>query len=123
MTIYPMFPSPANVSIMAFDGTATSGAHFEATNQTEYIVSSSNKITFQVSITAAAFMPEILRKGAEDDVSLNLRISEISPLHGNATVDRGTGILTIRAVCQVVSHVCIAAWDLDRVTYYRLDEL
>lgn len=31
---YPDFASPANVSILAYDGSAISGSHFDATNQT-----------------------------------------------------------------------------------------
>lgn len=59
---YPPFASPANVSIWAFDRTAVSGTHFEATNQTAYVPYMVNTVIFQIRITAAAFQPERLLK-------------------------------------------------------------
>ena len=122
---YPEFASPANVSIMAYDGSAVSGAHFDATNQTRYMAYRENSINFQIRITAASYLPDQLRKGVEDDVSINLSITDVVSLHGSAVVERREAILTIKAVCQVVSHVCIADWNilLNQVVYYRLDEL
>ena len=122
---YPDFASPANVSILAYDGSAVSGAHFDATNQTQNMAYRENSVVFQIRITAASYLPDQLRKGVEDDVAVNLAITEVLPLHGSAVVERRNATLTIKAVCQVVSNVCIADWNvlLNQVVYYRLDEL
>ena len=122
---YPDFASPANVSILAYDGSAVSGAHFDATNQTRNMAYQENSVVFQIRITAASYLPDQLRKGVEDDVTVNLAITEVLPLHGSAVVERRNATLTIKAVCQVVSNVCIADWNvlLNQVVYYRLDEL
>ena len=122
---YPPFASPANVSILAFDGSAISGQHFTASNLTSYMDYEQNSVIFQVEITFGSFQPEKLRKGFDDDVSVNLAITEVDPLHGDAEVERGSAILTIKAVCQVVSHVCVADWSIETnsILYYRIDEL
>ena len=122
---FPPYPSPVNVSVQAFDGSALTGSHFEASNQTMYMGSTENTLTFQIAITAGSYLTDVLRKGQDDDVFINLRISSVQPLHGEAGLARDTAILTIRALCQVVSHVCIADWNIDSnsVVYYRQDEL
>lgn len=122
---YPLYPSPANVSIQAFDGSATSGQHFIATNLTAFMDHDQNSVTFQIRITFGSYQPEKLRKGLDDDLYVNLAITEVEPLHGEADIVRETAILTIRAVCQVVTHVCVADWSIETnsVVYYRIDEL
>ena len=122
---YPPFASPANVSIQAFDGSAKSGRHFTASNFTSYMEYEQNSVVFQVEITFGSYLPDKLRKGFDDDVFVNLLITEVDPLHGDADIGRETAILTIKAVCQVVSHVCVADWSVEAnmVVYYRIDEL
>ena len=121
----PPFPSPINVSIQAFDGTAISGRHFVATNTSMYLESEENSATFQIGITFQDFLPDVLRKGAEDDVDVNLRITDVDPLHGDADIGNGTAVLRIKALCQVVSHVCVADWNVltNEIAYFRVDEL
>lgn len=119
----PRFPSPTNVTIQSFDGSALAGAHFIASNQTMLMDYTQTRVVFQIGITAAAYQPLVHRGGADNDVFVNLRILEVRSLHGEAAVDRGTAILTIRAVCMSVSTVCVAEWDLHQVVYYRTDEL
>ena len=122
---YPPFPSPANVTIQAFDGSAKSGRHFTASNFTSYMVYDQNSVVFQVEITFGSYLPDKLRKGFDDDVFINLLITGVDPLHGDADVVRESAILTIKAVCQVVTHVCVADWSVEanKVVYYRIDEL
>ena len=52
-------------------------------------------------------------------------IASVEPLHGTASVGLRRATLTIKAVCQTVTHLCIADWDTvnDEIKYYRLDEL
>ena len=119
----PRFPSPTNVTIQSFDGSALAGAHFIASNQTQRMEYTQTRIVFQIRITAADYQPEVHRGGADNDVFVNLRILEVRSLHGEAAIDRGTAILTIRAVCMSVSTVCVAEWDLHQVVYYRTDQL
>lgn len=119
----PRFPSPTNVTIQSFDGSALAGAHFIAANQTRLMEYTQTRVVFQIAITAASYQPEVHRGGADNDVFVNLRIVEVRSLHGEAAVDRGTAIFTIRAVCMSVSTVCVAEWDLHQVVYYRTDEL
>ena len=122
---YPLYPSPANVSIRAFDGNAISGKHFTAANLTGYMDNGQNRVVFQVEITYGSYLPDRLRKGFDDDVYLNLALTEVDPLHGDADIERESSILTIKAVCQVVTHVCVADWSVESnsVVYYRIDEL
>ena len=43
-----------------------------------------------------------------------------------ASIGLSRATLTIKAVCQTVTHLCIVDWDTvndDEVKYYRLDEL
>ena len=120
---HPRFPSPTNITIQSFDGSALAGAHFIASNQTMLMEYTQTRVVFQIGITAATYQPLVHRGGADNDVFVNLRILEVRSLHGEAAVERGTAILTIRAVCMSVSTVCVAEWDLHRVEYYRTDEL
>ena len=122
---YPPFASPANVSIQAFDGSAESGRHFTASNFTSYMEYEQNSVVFQVEITFGSYLPDKLRKGFDDDVFINLLITGVDPLHGDADIERESAVLTIKAVCQVVSHVCVADWSVEanKVVYYRIDEL
>ena len=122
---YPDFASPANISIQARDGTATSPHYFIATNITKWIPYPDISITFTIRITAMTYEPERLRKGADDDRDVNLGIISVDPLHGKAHIADPTAVLTIKAVCKAVTHVCIADWDVatNTIVYYRLDEL
>ena len=119
----PRFPSPTNVTIQSFDGSALEGAHYIAANVTRLMEYTQTRVVFQVAIRAALYQPEVHRGGADNDVFVNLRIVEVRALHGEAAIDRGSAILTIRAVCMSVSTVCVAEWDLHQVVYYRTDEL
>ena len=122
---YPPFASPANVSIQAFDGSALSGRHFTASNFTGYMEYEQNSVVFQIEISFGSYLPDKLRKGFDDDLFINLLITGVDPLHGDADIERESAILTIKAVCQVVSHVCVADWSVEAnsVVYYRIDEL
>ena len=120
---YPPFASPTDVTVWGFSDTAIDGAHFQAANVTRSMPYSVDRLDFQFNITAGSYLPEQLRKGASDDVTVGLEITMVDPLHGNADISGSHSLLNIRAVCQVISHVCIAAWDTSRVVYYRLDEL
>ena len=122
---YLPFASPANVSIQAFDGSAISGRHFTASNFTAYMEYEQNSVVFPVEISFGSYLPDKLRKGFDDDVFINLLITGVDPLHGDADIERESAILTIKAVCQVVSHVCVADWSVEAnsVVYHRIDEL
>ena len=120
---FPPFASPADVTVWALSDTAIDGAHFQATNITQTMSYLTHRLNFQINITAGGYLPNRLRKGASDDVSVRLEITSVTPLHGHATISGQHSLLTIKAVCQVVSHVCVAAWDTTRLVYYRLDEL
>ncbi len=74
---YSPYPSPAAVSLQVLDGTAISGRHFEAVNTTFYLESNMTKVVVTIPITYGNYQPEQLRKGADDDVVVNLRISEV----------------------------------------------
>ena len=123
----PPFPSPVAVSMQAFDGTAKSGSHFDASNQTVYLGSEEDRAIFQVNITFQDFQPEKLRKGEVDDVEISLLITEVEPLHSEAAVEiaEETGRLRIKALCQTVNHVCVADWNVlaNEIAYLRVDEL
>ena len=120
---YPPFASPVDITVWAYSDTAIDGEHFEAVNITHTMPYLSQRVDFQIRIMADDYLPDRLRKGASDDVSVGLEITAVSPLYGYANVTGQQSILTIKAVCEVVSHVCIAAWDTTRVVYYRMDEL
>ena len=120
---FPPFASPAEVTVWAFSGTAKDGLHFNSINITQNMPYLTNIVDFHIQITAGSYMPERLRRGADDDVSVGLLITMVTPLYGNATVAGNSSILTIKAICQVVSHLCIADWNTDQLVYYRLDEL
>ena len=120
---YPPFASPANISITVYDGTAINGSHYIAANITQWLPYPLNTATFQIAITAINHQPERIRKGASDDVSLNVRLTDVNPLHGQAVIQHSASLLTIKAICQSVTHQCVAEWDLDRIIYYRIDEL
>ena len=117
---FPPFASPAEVTVWAFSGTAKDGLHFNSINITQHMPFLTDKGDFQIQIS---YMPERLRRGADDDVSVGLLITMVTPLYGNATGAGNSSILTIKAICQVVSHLCIADWNTDQLVYYRLDEL
>ena len=120
---FPPFASPAEVTLWAFSGTAKDGLHFNSVNITQDMPYLTNKVYFQIQITAGSYMPERLRRGADDDISVGLLITMVTPVYGNATIAGNSSILTIKAICQVVSHLCIADWNTDQLIYYRLDEL
>ena len=120
---FPEFASPASVTMWAFGNTAVEGGHFLPSNSTQNMPYLTNKLIFQVTITAESYLPDNLRRGATDDVAVSLQITEVLPLHGHANISGQESSLIIRAVCQVITHECVAAWDLLRVVYYRLDEL
>ena len=122
---YPMFASPAEVTVWAYNGSASSGAHFEASNQTLPMPYLTNELSFPVNIMAGSYLPSRIRKGQSDDVSINVLITSVEPLRGDAAVSMDTAVLTIKAVCQAVTHVCWGVWDTDlnTVIYYRLEEL
>ena len=122
---YPPYPSPSNISIQAYDGSAISGKHFTAANLTAFMEYDQNSVIFRLEITFGSYQPDKLRKGFDDDLYVNLEISEVGPLHGEADIVRESSILTIKAVCQVVTHVCVADWSIEAnsVVYYRIDEL
>ena len=120
---FPPFASPANISIVAYDGSAINGSHFIAANITQWLPYPQNAAVFQLAITAINYQPDRIRKGASDDVSVNLRLTAVDPLHGQAEIKRSSSLLTIKAICQSVTHLCVADWDLDRIVYYRIDEL
>ena len=123
----PPFPTLVAVSMQAFDGTAKSGSHFGASNQTVYLSSEEDRAIFQVNITFRDFQPEKLRKGEVDDVEISLLITEVEPLHSEAAVEiaEETGRLRIKALCQIVNHVCVADWNVlaNEIAYLRVDEL
>ncbi len=121
----PPFPSPVSVHLTAFDGTAISGSHYEASNQSIFLDSRETRAVFQINITFQDFLPENLRKGKEDDVEINLRIAEVVPLHGEVNQIGDDAILKIKALCQVVSHVCLADFNVltNKIMYIRTDEL
>ena len=123
----PEFPSPVNVTVQAFNGTATSGNHFKASEQTVYLKSDETVATFQVEITYQDYFPEVLRKGEVDDVEVNLLITEVSPLHAkaDAIIVADSAVLRIKAQCQVVNNVCVADWNIltNTIEYFRTDEL
>ena len=120
---YPEFASPADITVWAYGDTAVEGSHFLPTNSTQTMHYPTNRIVFQVTITAESYLPDNIRKGASDDVTVSLEITSAVPLHGEAGVSGQKSVLVIRAVCQAITHECIAAWDTTRVVYYRLDEL
>ncbi|XP_065887295.1 uncharacterized protein [Dysidea avara] len=122
---YPPFESPAIVNVTAYDGSARSGAHFEATNDSIEFPYDVNQTTFTIKITAASYLPNEIRKGETDDVVINLLITTVEPMHGNASIGLKEATLTIKAICETITHVCIADWDTgdNSVKYYRLDEL
>ena len=111
------------MTVWAFSDTAIDGAHFQSTNMTQVMPYLTDRLDFQINITAGSYLPDQIRKGATDDVVVGLQITMINPLHGYGTISGSQSILTIKAVCQAISHLCIAAWDTNRVVYYRLDEL
>ena len=119
----PPFATPTNVTISAFDGTALAGAHFIAGNETKLMPSNASTLVFQIGITAASYEIEKIRKGVEDDHYINLRILSVEPLHGIAAIGNGSAVLTIKAICETVTTMCVAEWDLHTVKYYRTDEL
>ncbi len=121
---YPVYPSPANVMVQVFDGTAVSGRHFEALNTTFYMDTNTNEYIIMVPITYGNYLPDQLRKGADDDVIVNLRITEIVPDHGKADIELGNATLRVKALCQVLSYICLAEWDLETSTlrYYRVPD-
>ena len=122
---YPPFESPTIVNVTAYDGTAKSGAHFQATNDSIEFPYNVSQATFTIEITAASYLPNEIRKGETDDVVINLMIRTVEPMHGTASIGLKEATLTIKATCQTVTHVCIADWDIadNIIKYYRLDEL
>ena len=122
---YPEFASPANVSIQALDGTATSPYYFIATNITKWIPYPQNSITFAIRITAIDYEPERIRKGTDDDRYLKLKITSVDPLHGTAVIADPNSTLTIKGICNAVTHACVADWDVETnsIVYYRIDEI
>ncbi|KAL5488649.1 hypothetical protein EMCRGX_G017625 [Ephydatia muelleri] len=120
---YPPFASPVWITVWAYDGTALPNIQFIASNQTLLLPYNENALNFSVSITAASYAMGKLRNGADDDVSVNLRITNVSPVRGACDVARNQSVLVIKATCNVLSDVCIADWNLNQVIYYRLDEL
>ena len=122
---YPPFESPAIVNVTAYDGSARSGAHFEATNDSIEFPYNVNQTTFSIKITAANYLPDEIRKGETDDVVINLIITTVEAMHGTASIGLNEATLTIKAICQTVTHVCVADWDIvdNSIKYYRLDEL
>ena len=122
---YPPFASPANITVQAYNGTALSPYQFIAANITRWIPYSQNSINFPIRVTARSYEPMRIRKGADDDAFINVRIVLIEPLHGRAQVKESETILTIKAICEAVTHLCIADWDVNAndIVYYRLDEL
>ena len=120
---FPPFASPADVTVWAFSETAIDGAHFQAANITQTMPYLTHRLDFQINITAGSYLPNRLRKGENDDVAIGLKITRVSPMHGQAAISGQLSQLTIRAVCQAISHVCVAAWDTTTLVYYRLDEL
>ena len=73
-----------------------------------------------ISITYGNYQPEQLRKGADDDVVVNLRISEVISDHGEVDTYRGVATLCIKALCQVLSNICLADWNIEAKIYYRV---
>ena len=120
---FPEFASPADITVWAYGDTAVEGGHFVPTNITQTMPYPTNSIVFQITITAENYLPQNIRKGATDDVSVSLEITSAVPLHGEASISGQRSALIIKAVCQAITHECIAAWDTTRVVYYRLDEL
>ncbi len=121
---YPAYPSPATVTVQAYDGTAISGRHFEALNITFYMDTNTNEYVFMIPVTYGSYLPDQLRKGADDDVIVNLRISEVVSDHGSADVEVGVATLRIKALCQVLSYICLADWDVESNTlrYLRIPD-
>ncbi len=121
---YPPYPSPATVTVQVLDGTAISGRHFEAVNTTFYLESNTTEFVVVIPITYGNYQPEKLRKGADDDVVVNLRISEVISDHGEVDTYRGVATLRIKALCQVLSNICLADWNIEAniLTYYRVPE-
>ena len=122
---FPKFASPANITIQALDGTAISPFYYIETRITKWLPYPENSVTFQILITAMTYEPERIRKGEDDDRYLNVRITSVIPLHGEANITDPTATLTIKALCNAVTHLCIADWDVNTnsIVYYRLDEL
>ena len=81
-----------------------------------------SNITVIISIPYGNYQPEQLRKGADDDV--NLRISEVISDHGEVDTYRGVATLCIKALCQVLSNICLADWKFEAsvLTYYCVPE-
>lgn len=122
---YPPFASPTNITVQAYEGTAVSPYQFVAANITRWLPYSQSSINFPIRVTARSYQPERIRKGADDDAFVRVRIILVEPLHGRAEVKESMTILTIKAICEAVTHLCIADWDvnLNEIVYYRLDEL
>ena len=122
---YPPFESPTTVNVIAYNGSAIDGLHFTATNQSILFPYDVNQVNFTIEIKAGSYLPESIRKGETDDVFVNLMITTVEPLHGTATIGLQQATLTIKAICQTITHLCIAEWDAvnNDIKYYRLDEL
>ena len=122
---FPPFESPTTVNVIAYNGSAMDGSHFLATNQSILFPYDVDQVNFTIEIKAGSYLPESIRKGETDDVFVNLMITSVEPLHGTATIGLSKAILTIKAVCQTITHVCIAEWDTvnDDIKFYRLDKL
>ncbi len=56
-----------------------------------------SNMTMTISITYGNYQPEQLRKGADDDVVVNLRISEVISDHDEVDTYRGVATLCIKA--------------------------
>jgi hypothetical protein len=122
---YPLFASPANITVLAMGGTALSPFQFIAQNISRWLPYPDDTVDFPIRITARTYEPRRIRKGADDDVFINVRITSIAPMFGEAHVVESTSILTIKAICEAVTHLCIADWDVNEnaIIYYRMDEL
>ena len=84
-------------------------------------------MTVTILITYGNYQHEQLRKGADDDVVVNLRISEVISDHSVADTYRGMATLRIKALCcqdSAIKIICLADWNIEAnsLTYYRVPE-
>ncbi len=67
-------------------------------------------MTVMISITYGNYQSEQLRKGADDDVVVNLRISEVISDHGEVDTYRGVATLRLKALSVPSTEHAISAW-------------
>eukprot|EP00730_Choanoeca_flexa_P015347 TRINITY_DN7030_c0_g1_i1.p1 TRINITY_DN7030_c0_g1~~TRINITY_DN7030_c0_g1_i1.p1 ORF type:complete len:1023 (+),score=131.75 TRINITY_DN7030_c0_g1_i1:154-3069(+) len=112
--------SPATLQLAIEEGTATSPDYFVAAAHQLSFPNGVDRVSVSVNVTAGHRFSRLPRNGAADDRTFVVSILDVQSEEGEATIGLSQVIVTIEAICEIISFECSVSWSQQGISYMRV---